>query len=685
MASNPKVISRADVVAALGFTPSDVLFKGTYDPATAYNSRSIIHHRGSAFVAKSFVPSQNAPQVDDDGVPQDDSFWGVFIHKGDKGERGDSGDSLYDIPVCGGWRQLEIDSDVIVVDAIPFDVVGTEVISRVYECVLPNIGDFTDLVVNTEGVVIESHTELVWQKGSMTRTFGPTITTYIVPAIGDTLSLETDRDGHVTAFELPESDTPVDDALVDAYSSYTVPSAHDIAYLCADETGVIFEYLDEIGHYIGPNVSLFGGVDAVALPTYPWNGTNWDNWTDADVVHCLIGTGQSNMEAVNKDADDVLISSVPIYPDHALMPNTGLRLTDTPMTSLQPLKESTTEITDRKETLMSGFANHLIKMVDDAVGVKPTIVCAVAALTAQTYDYLGRGSPYYNRIMTFANRLVAFYRSQGKRVKFSVVWVQGEAEQLRQAEAYAASMNQDARGFDADLRTISGQIEPVLFYAPMVYSGTNKDLDDADYYELGTVRAYDLLRNHSLIRICNPHYPMPITEFDKLHLLNQGQYRTGKAVARAYYAENAGIGWTPFMVRREGWTWKSATELWLEMAVPNEGNLVIVENEAVTPTVLSNKGFQISSRGVMLNYTVDIPEAPSPSTTKRWVRFKFTAPVTGSLKATYALRKDDPGTYNGPVYGGRGVIADDSAHVSLFDGYACRNWLVPFSINIPAP
>ena len=398
---------------------------------------------------------------------------------------------------------------------------------------------------------------------------------------------------------------------------------------------------------------------------------------------CIAGFyGQSNIGSLNKDTGDAILSPAAMAPTRALMVAGGPHVFGPTWADLVPLVEAVCD--GQRETPCSGFANNLIAKVQTAFGFQPYVAVVNAAKSSQKIAMLNRGSDQYEFLLAGVRDAVAHAVKYGLVPRYiGTFWGQGEAEVAKcQTLGHARKLKQISRQIATDMRLITGQADDPIFFTTQIATGGSRDLWDATWMPDAPGLALYETDGDDLIRLAGPMYQFQISS-DGRHLACGGQYLHGAQFAEAAFGEIAKGGWHPIKCVN-GWR-RSSTVIRLEFAVPDDGDLALITNEAVADTIDSFKGFQAcKASGAALTITsVAVPASPDPvNIAARFVDIALSTAYNGSVRVAYAHRRDGANSGNGPVVGMRGLLATVDKYPTLACGEQ-RHWCPAFIREIP--
>lgn len=485
-------------------------------------------------------------------------------------------------------------------------------------------------------------------------------------AAGRAILTAADAGAQRTALDLGMLDTANDAVILGGETR--VENSDYLLVIEDPNTGAVFAYVDAEGNAEG------FGADTSATETEPLvaakYSTDW-TWFTSDVLAIIVGHGQSNARGQGTTAT----STTPVYLGKALMPSNGPQVTGATGQALVDLVEVGTE------TPGSALVNNLIAKVATLTGTQPYVCYLNGAVSATPLRNLNRGSAAWSNIMGGIEDAVAWARSNGLTpVVLGMTWTQGEegTDRPRTSAEYLADLDNLSRDFAADVKARTGQTYDPRLYATQIYSGHNNEPTDLEWSEWGPNVAVVEGHGSGLVRLSGPMYQLEIQTADYLHLTAVGQYAQGAMQAEAIYADWVGAGWSPIRPLR-AWM-RTSSIVRIEYAVPGGGDLSIVTGGAVTDTTNSTKGFQAFSAGRGTKLTISSVTVPAMTDVNdRYVDITLSAPVTGGVFVTYAMRRDTNGQ-NGPATGGRGCLATAATYTPLSGG-AQRHWAAAHSIT----
>lgn len=450
-----------------------------------------------------------------------------------------------------------------------------------------------------------------------------------------------------------------------------------VAYGTIDGNGYVSD-----GRYTDGSV-IGSAAETNSVTDYAFDATTRLSYFNdpTEVYEIWPGFGQSNMQGVNPDADSdtQYYSTAPRA--SALMPSGGVRVEeDQVITSWVPALETSSGTLG--ETCLTSFADHYIDRIFSTTGKTPNMLVLDAGETAKATRELNRGTEWYTRLLQGVESATREVLSRAARPYCpGVLFVQGEREESFETtwDQYEAGIKRLARALDEDIRRITGQSEPVMFFMVATDGGVSRDPEDSDYDPAANAEAFFRLHGQDNIRVVGPHYFCEISS-DGLHLSNKGQAQQGFMFAQAVSDELWGDGWN--CVRPLRAEWVSSTAFDIIMAVPQGyGNLVNSAAEDVDGTFTNSvDGFDayLPKSGTAATISsIAVADEPGshPGVTRR-VRVTLSADPTEPVRIYAGLRNDS--ATNGPVDGGRTLVRTSTAVAGNFASYNLYHWSLPF-------
>lgn len=277
----------------------------------------------------------------------------------------------------------------------------------------------------------------------------------------------------------------LDQAAFEAGIAATFRTGPDIE---GDWDEIIFDVDGKVvsGHKRGGGnaLDLRAGSVAVAPPSsiYLFEGASGLQARSDDVIYMFIVMGQSLAQGYNALGSDITVTTSPEHPGAALMFDVGTRPGGRNVSSFTDLFEQ--DYLGAKETICSGMADVIMTGLDAALGSKPQMLWSIAAeggilYASQSLSTLGlkRGADQYKEAVRLIRRAAEIATAQGKTLIVpALLLVHGETDTgVGTARwAYRRALSQLRFDLEAEIRSITGQREPLRGYAyqPCRGSGT---------------------------------------------------------------------------------------------------------------------------------------------------------------------------------------------------------------------
>lgn len=386
---------------------------------------------------------------------------------------------------------------------------------------------------------------------------------------------------------------------------------------------------------------------------------------DPSIIYIFLDMGQSNSWGQYSGGVPT-IAGVPVYPDNALMLNTGVRATLTEATSLVPLVETNAGIAS--ETSGSSWVNHTIRDMEALTGVRPTILMLNASQGGMRYYQLTRGQTAYKQFQTALKSAVSLIKARGKKPVIAAVrWMQGESEtafvpsnksavqaQLRQLQRFVADDASQITGTPQDPLLFVNQVSPVSKYADGIWRQPVKEAQ--------------LLRDGKIIPV-GPVFQYPMA--DGVHMNSWGRNYLGQCLAMATVTEVFGSSYAPQLPGEYAWLDDVTLRINLDAAF---GTLTLDTSGTVSMTGLENYGFNFD------DYSATPPVITAVTLNERSVDITLDKSPRRSWRLAYAMKPT--GDNAGPVTGARGCLRDSAGHQNLYDAsVVTHNWYPSFIIH----
>ncbi|WP_152665252.1 prophage tail fiber N-terminal domain-containing protein [Serratia marcescens] len=509
---------------------------------------------------------------------------------------------------------------------------------------------------------------------------GEQIRQVIVDSEWNTISLSTDKSSYVndgiSLVEIKPEIGSVKNSL-----SYGFVDGKPVAKLTSDIiTGVVIDVTTSDGNVYSmtgggfqkvTNLGLNNPKTDVIYSGYQQIYLNQQSsfyYSDPGVVYIFLDMGQSN--SVGQGSGGVpTIAGAPVYPENALMLDTGVRAVSSPATSLVPLIE--TQNGQLSETSCSSWVNHTIRDLEQLTGMRPTILAINASLGGQQYYKLTRGQDTYKRLQIALQSAVRLITQMGKTpIVAACRWMQGEDEvaiDARTKYEYESQLRQLERYVTDDAKKITGQVDSPVFLINQI-SWSSK-------YPEGLwrqpIKQAQLLRTDRVIPV-GPIYQYPMSDY--VHMNSWGRNYLGQCLAIACVNEVFGASYTPLLPG--DYYWLNSTTLRLQISVQYPP-VVIDTSGVIALEQLENYGFNFD------DYTDSPPVITGVSTSGAdSVDINLDKPPATSWRLAYAMKKQDDVDRAGPITGARGCLRDSAAHQNIYDASVkTYNWCPSFIIH----
>jgi hypothetical protein len=280
-----------------------------------------------------------------------------------------------------------------------------------------------------------------------------------------------------------------------------------------------------------------------------------------------------------------------------------------------------------------------------------------------SYDELKKGTPYYEDGMIdarLAQKLVAAESPGHTTVVDAVVITHGESDNTDGGNltSYTANLEQWQRDYDADIRAITGQTQPVVLVIDQMssYWGTSA----IPFAQWNAAR-----NNPDSIMLMGPKYFLeksPLDTAGGIHLSNAGSRLLGEYQAKVVDAIQSGRRWVPLSPQKVTYC---ANRIDLTLSVPAGAGPVRFDTKAVAPA--ANYGFELGNAGTRQIQSVQ---------TTGWNKISVTlnANVDPAMRLRYAYTgRTQPATTTFT----KGNVRDSDPRVGA-SGVPLPNWLIHF-------
>lgn len=352
--------------------------------------------------------------------------------------------------------------------------------------------------------------------------------------------------------------------------------------------------------------------------------------------------------------------------DENVMFNTGVLAGGTNLTSFVPLVEANVE------TMSAGLANHVSADAKASFGLDHRILLSAHGVGGFSYAQLKKGQPPYANGMAQVQAAVELAKTAGKSIVVRAVTnVHGETDHVQQNDHYQADITEWQADYEADVKAMTGQTEPIPMLHTQMHSWT-KYQGGGLYTDVSRI-PLDQLAVHvasgGKTVLVGPKYHLPYVA-DGVHLTNEGYRHMGEDYAKVYrQIVLRGKKWEPLRpisVTRDGAT---ITVKFLVPVPPLKLDDELVSNPA-------DYGFELAGDDPVPNIeSVDVTAADT-------VTIKLAAAPTGANKRLRYAFTGTPNASGGPQTGPRGNLRDSDETKSLY-GYKLYNWCVTFDEALP--
>lgn len=376
-------------------------------------------------------------------------------------------------------------------------------------------------------------------------------------------------------------------------------------------------------------------------------------------LHHLLITGQS----LSTGAVSAVVSTE--QPFANVMFNTGVRAGGVGLVGFVPLVE--TFAGGEGETIASGFANLLTERTGGA-GVGLRSLASAHGISGQPYTVLRKGTGAYANGMAqaAAGAMLAGAMGESFSVRAMAV-IHGETDHGAGNQNYDQNLLEWQSDYDADVRALTGQLEPVVMFTDQMSSFTalGSATSTIPQQQLAAARA-----RPDRIFVVAPKYMLGYVA-DGVHLTGDGERMLGELYAKAWHTVLVdGERWLPVSpreVRRDG------AVITIDFHVPAPP--LVFDTTLVTDPGSYGFAFTDSSGATPAVTAVELDGDTS-------VRITLGAvPTGGNMRVRYAMT-GAPGAPAGPTTGARGNLRDSDATASRH-GYSLFNWSVHFDEPVP--
>ena len=219
---------------------------------------------------------------------------------------------------------------------------------------------------------------------------------------------------------------------------------------------------------VGAAPSVYGTDTSFAGPANPQTGSVYGTLTiaeeNANFVDMYVGIGQSRDQATNQAAFDAPFITSALDPGNVLMLNQGL----------YPNGAASASFVNAYAQAQNGaiepfgpMAGHMIWQAFTNAGLTgPKLLFVVAARGGTPYVGIKRGTTVYAQAMQYVQEAVAIAKANGQTLRVrGLATRHGEEDApVTPRDEYAQDMLTLRRDFETDVKTYTGQVEPVKLF-----------------------------------------------------------------------------------------------------------------------------------------------------------------------------------------------------------------------------
>lgn len=382
---------------------------------------------------------------------------------------------------------------------------------------------------------------------------------------------------------------------------------------------------------------------------------------EAADINWILSTGQSL--SVGAVGTPVLSTT---QPDQNLMFNTGVIAGGTNLTSFVPLVETNVE------TMSAGLANHISGDAKTSFGLAHVVLVSAHGVGGFSYAKLKKGQAPYANGLAQAKAGFELAKGAGKSIVVRAVTnVHGETDHLQQNAEYQANIAEWQADYEADVKAITGQTEPIPMLHTQMHSWTRLQVggqfSDTSRIPLDQLAVHVASGGKTVL--VGPKYHLPYVA-DGVHLTNEGYRHMGEDYAKVYrQIVLRGKKWEPLRPRSVARDGATITVKFFVPAPPLKLDDELVTNPA-------DFGFELAGDDPMPN--IESVDVTAPDT----VTIKLASAPTGNNKRLRYAFTGTPGANGGPTTGARGNLRDSDSTKSLY-GFELYNWCVTFDEALP--
>jgi hypothetical protein len=347
---------------------------------------------------------------------------------------------------------------------------------------------------------------------------------------------------------------------------------------------------------------------------------------------------------------------------------TGIISGATGLVSFVPLVEGDMVGGARVETMSSSFANHVTKAAREQIllglpGARSShdILVSAHGRGGHAYRLIKKGTAAYAEGMAQVSAAKTLAGGKSYVVR-AVTNVHGESDHIAANTSYEANLREWQRDYETDVRSMTGQAQPVPMFQSQM-SSWPRFLPEKAVSIIPAAQLAAHLNAPGRIILVGPKYHLPYA-VDGVHLTNKGYQHMGEDFAKAYRrVVLEGKPWEPLRpkaIERNG------TTIIVEFHVPVPP-LVIDTTRVTNPGSFGFEWFDAGPKPAIASVAVTGPTI---------VTVKLAGPPGANGRLRYA-HTGSPGAAAGPTTGPRGNLRDSDRTPSL-NGHELFNWCVHF-------
>ena len=342
-----------------------------------------------------------------------------------------------------------------------------------------------------------------------------------------------------------------------------------------------------------------------------------------------------------------------------LMLNTGVRAGSANLSGFVPLIETQDGIFG--ETIASGMAN-LITELELADGREHVMAASAHGIEGKAYSVLKKGGESFAAGMAQVAAASQIASDQGERLAVrAVAIIHGESDHILQNLAYDDDLLEWQADYEADIKLITGQTQPVAMFLCQMSSWPYYG-QPTSHLPAAQIAAADARPDR--IFVVGPKYFLPYV--GGVHLTGDGERWLGEYYAKAYRRVLVdGEPWIPLRPR----------------SLSRDGKVVTIDFDVPAPPLVFDTEL-VSDPGSYGFEFWDSSGAPPTVasvelTGDTQVQLTLTdTPIAGNKRVRYAY-SGVIGQSGGPATGPRGNLRDSDSTPSRHD-YLLYNWALHF-------